>query len=107
MIYRYGDWWVTADEGAQLLGPDINPAMIRKWAHRGLLKRHTYRSRTIYLLSQLQAVEQRTRTSPAGRKRGANLTRSEPGGKLPIGTPMPAVNPARKPAQPPEATTNT
>lgn len=70
LVDEHGAVWVTAAGGAELLGDDVNAALIRDWARRQLVTGQTAGRRTWYLLADLQRVEART----FGRSRPRRLT---------------------------------
>jgi hypothetical protein len=69
VIHVNGVNYVTADEGAEWLGADINPPMIRQWGSRHMVNRYRVAGRTYYSIEELIEVEYVTRTSRAGRRR--------------------------------------
>jgi hypothetical protein len=73
MITVDGVEYGTADELAAVLGPDVNPDLIRSWARRGRITRHHRpgqgRGTTWYRLDQVTAAELATRNSRRGRPR--------------------------------------
>lgn len=76
---RTDDEWGTAAELAAALGPDVTPAMVRKWAKRKGLPRARMRDangrpEVRYPLQGLDgaaAIERAARLSTRGRKRAA------------------------------------
>lgn len=71
MIEHKGVEYVTAAEAAQLLGGDVNAALIRDWVRRGLLKpagRHPGRA-NVYAWPDVLAAEQATHQTRHGRRR--------------------------------------
>lgn len=65
MITLDGLQYGTAGQIAAALGPDVTPAMVRRWADRGRITRYG----RWYRLDQAAAAERDTRTSPRGRPR--------------------------------------
>lgn len=57
---EHGHVWVTATGGAHELGPDVNAALIRDWARRGLVDGRLAGGRRWYDLADLRAVEKTT-----------------------------------------------
>ena len=65
MIHAAGREWGTAAEIAARLGPDITPAMVRRWHDRKGLTR----TAGLYPLDEATAIEAATRRSTRGRPR--------------------------------------
>ncbi|NBE80327.1 hypothetical protein [Micromonospora rubida] len=69
MIRIDGREWGTVEQLAERLGPDITPAMVRRWRDRkGLTTRAGYSP-----LDEAAAIEHAVRTSPRGRPRRLDL----------------------------------
>ena len=73
MIVVDGAEYGTADELAAVLGPDVTPDMIRRWATRDGLPRHHVpgpgRGTVYFPLDRAAAIEREKRISPRGRSR--------------------------------------
>ncbi len=69
MIYVAGEWWGTADEIADHLGPDVTPAMVRAWARRRLLASVRAGATVRYPVGAAASVEASTALSGRGRPR--------------------------------------
>ncbi|MGA4726282.1 hypothetical protein ACPB67_02580 [Micromonospora taraxaci] len=65
MIYAAGRYWGTAAQLAAALGPDVTPAMIRRWRDRDGLTTIDGRSP----LDQAATIEAAKRRSTRGRPR--------------------------------------
>lgn len=70
MIHADGRDWGTAAEIAARLGPDVTPAMVRRWRDRKGLTTHAGYSP----LDEAAAIEHATRTSTRGRPRQLDST---------------------------------
>lgn len=70
MILLDGRQYGTAVDIAHALGADVTPAMVRRWADRGRIRRYGHH----YRLDEAALAERDTRCSARGRPRRLDTT---------------------------------
>lgn len=73
MIQAAGVTYGTARDIARALGPDITPAMVRRWAQRHGLTSTRVGRRVLYPLGDAARIERDVRRSGRGRARRLDI----------------------------------